>query len=174
MSTLYTPQDVADITGVSVPHLTRPKDGPIARILETHHWECDRISPDGKNLTEYGLNVLENYLAEVGKKGRGTSYEQWQQIRWEQFKPKEELALALSESAPLIPVELYAPTSESLGMVSPLNLAQELGSWSNQQANVTKQRVIDAFRAAYTIPTVQGINEAQAELKEILQKMGGL
>lgn len=169
---LYTPQDVADITGITVNHLTR-EDGPITRVLNTHDWECDRLSPDGKNLTEYGINILENYLSEVGKKGRGVPYEQWKEKQREQFKPKES-ALALSDNAPLIPVEMYTPlTSEKFG-VSALNLTQELGNWSNQQATVTKQRVIDAFRAAYTIPTVQGISEAQTELKEILQKMGGL
>lgn len=168
--TIYSPQDLADIVGMSIPHLTRSKDGPIARILETHHWETERISPDGKSLTEYGLDILENYLSEVGKAGKGLSYENWQKSRRAKFAPNQS-AIATSEQLPLIPVSTYTPQAGDFQLM-PFNLTQELEAWASQQANVTKQKTLDFFRQAVTIPAVQGIAEGQAELKEILSKLG--
>lgn len=169
--TVYSPQDLSDIVGMSVAHLTRAKDGPIARILETHYWETDRISPDGKSLTEYGLDILENYLSEVGKSGKGISYENWQKSRQVKFAPNESTALTTADQLPLIPVSSYTPQAGEFHLM-PFNLTQELEGWAAQQANVTKQKTLDFFRQAVTIPAVQGIAEGQAELKEILSKLG--
>lgn len=170
--TIYSPQDISDITGISTSHLTRPKDGPIARLLETHYWESEKISPDGKSLTEYGLTILENYLAECGKDGKGTSYKQWQKTQQEKFDPNKS-ALTTTEQPPLIPVENYTPRGEDWGnYLIPFNLSQELENWATQQASVTKQKTLDFFRQAVTIPTVQGIAEGKAELKEILKQLG--
>lgn len=171
MVTIYSPQELADITGYSVTHLIRPNEGPIARILATHYWEQEKMSPDGKSLTEYGLDILENYLSEVGKAGKGISYENWQKSRQAKFAPNETTALTTAEHLPLIPVSSYTPQAGEFQLM-PFNLTQELEAWASQQSSVTKQKTLDFFRQAVTIPAVQGIAEGQAELKEILSKLG--
>lgn len=168
--TVYAPQEIADITGVSVAHLTRAKDGPIARILETHHWERERLSPDGKSLSEYGIDILENYLREVGKKGNGLTYEQWQKNQWEKHQPSN----IVTVEQPLIPVETYTPNRENWSQhLTPFSFGEELKNWANQQSVVSYQRTLDLFRQAITIPTVKAINDGRNELKEVLKNLGG-
>ena len=159
----------SQILPVSVAHLTRAKDGPIARILETYHWEQERLSPDGKSLTEYGIDILENYLREVGKKGNGLTYEQWQKIQREKHQP----SAIVNIEQPLIPVETYTPNDEKWEQyLAPFSLSQELQSWASQQSNVSYQKTLDLFRQAITIPTVKAINDGRNELKEVLKNLG--
>ncbi|MFM6207926.1 hypothetical protein [Planktothrix sp.] len=166
--TIYSPQELADITGLSVTHLVRPNEGPIARILQTFHWQSGEISPDGKSLTEFGLDLLEDYCRSVGKKGQGMTYEDWQQKMLNQYQPS---TLATVENLPLIPVENYS-LPPFLPNISPFNFAAELEGWAGQQAEITRAKTLDTFRRAVTIPTIEGIEQGREELKEILKKLG--
>lgn len=96
----YSIDEIADATALSVSHLTRAK-GPLDRIRQTYYWIDDIVGPDRKDCSDFGLECLQDYLLQVGKKGDGSSsYTDWQQEIWQRY----DRADALNASPGLVPV----------------------------------------------------------------------
>lgn len=74
-------EDLADRLGMSARHLTNKKNGPITRVLETYYW-LDLC--DGDAYSERIIGLLEDYLANCGKRGENIDYATWQESVWEQ------------------------------------------------------------------------------------------
>lgn len=72
--------DLADRLGMSARHLTNKKNGPITRVLETYYW-LDLCESDA--YAERIVGLLEDYLANCGKRGENIDYATWQKSVWE-------------------------------------------------------------------------------------------
>jgi hypothetical protein len=73
-------EDLADRLGMSARHLTNKKNGPVTRVLETYYW-LDLC--DGDAYAENIVGILEDYLANCGKRGENIDYTTWQRSIWE-------------------------------------------------------------------------------------------
>lgn len=171
---IYSLDDVAELTGLSVSHLTRPGKGPIARLLETYFWQKDQLTSDGKSLTESGLSLLNDYLYNCGKGGT-MSYQEWQQSIWEREgkNPKttedqeEETAIT-----PLIQVSSYelAPLVE----VMPVNNVEASFALNIQQLKEVNFQRGQQLAREVVMPIVEGFNsEQKAILTQMLQALNG-
>lgn len=169
MSELYTPDDLGEMFGLNPRHLTR-EDGPISRILATYYWKKNELSPDGKQLTEEGARVLNDYLSDCGKNGK-VDYKAWQKSIWEHYGKTP------SDSA-IVPLVDVAVTE-----LSPVNFGDCFGNFSQSfeatitalaQANYQKGR--ELARQLVT-PLYQGFAEEYQQLNqqglEFVSKMGG-
>jgi transcriptional regulator with XRE-family HTH domain len=74
-------EDLADRLGMSARHLTNKKNGPVTRVLETYYW-LDLC--EGDSYAEHIVGLLEDYLANCGKRGENIDYPTWQRSIWEQ------------------------------------------------------------------------------------------
>lgn len=123
----YSIDEIASATALSVGHLTRP-NGPLDRIAQTYYWIDDIVGPNRRDCSDFGLECLQDYLLQVGKKGDGgSSYTDWQQEIWRRF----DRADALEASTGLVPVPRVEIVDSSQALTS---LQTSIGSF-NQSLN---------------------------------------
>lgn len=110
----YSIDEIASATALSAGHLTRT-NGPLDRIAQTYYWIDDIVGANRRDCSDFGLEVLQDYLLQVGKKGDGgQSYPDWQQEIWQRYNRND----ALEASTGLVPIPRVEIVDSSQALAS--------------------------------------------------------
>lgn len=154
----YSIDEIADATALSTGHLTR-LNGPLERVAKTYYWIDDIVGTDRKDCSDFGLEALQDYLLQVGKKGDGSStYTDWQQEIWQRYNRTD----ALEASTGLVPVPKVEIVDSSPALS---NLRDSIGKF-NQSFNDFDARNAAVGKAFGQRVVTTIVENAEGSIKE--------